>query len=135
MISAVIALRKAIHSALMGDATLTGMLGAAKIYDDAPREAQPPYVTFGDLQSRDWSTNLDHGFEHVVVINVWSTQRGAREALAIADRVRDLLDDQPLTLDDHRLINLRFAQMETRRDNNARISRASLRFRAVTEIL
>jgi hypothetical protein len=119
----------------MGDATLTGMLGAANIFDDAPREAQPPYVTFGDLQSRDWSTNLDHGFEHVVVINVWSTQRGAREALAIADRVRDLLDDQPLTLDDHRLINLRFAQMETRRDNNARISRASLRFRAVTEIL
>jgi Protein of unknown function (DUF3168) len=133
MTAPTIALRKAIHSTLAADAALTTMLGPARIFDDAPREATPPYVTFGDLQSRDWSTTSDLGTEHFLVVNVWSTQRGSREALNIADRVRALIDDQPLTLDGNRLVNLRFVQLETRRENNARFTRASMRFRAVTE--
>ncbi len=133
MTAPAIALRKAIHAALAGDAGLAAALGPGHVYDEAPREATPPYVTFGDLQSRDWSTASDHGAEHFIVVNAWSAQRGTREALAIADCVRALLDDQPLALDGWHLVNLRFVQLETRRENNARYARASLRFRAVTE--
>jgi len=135
MTAPAVALRAAIHTTLAADAGLAALLGAGQVYDEAPRDAQPPYVTFGDFQSRDWSTASDHGAEHFVVINAWSAQRGAREALAIADQVRALLDDQPLTLDGWHLVNLRFVQLETRRENNARYARASLRFRAVTEPL
>jgi hypothetical protein len=135
MTASTIALRKAIHIALSSDAALTALIGPGKIFDDAPREAQSPYISFGDLQTRDWSTSSDHASEHFIVINVWSTQRGGREALAIADRARAVLDDQPLTLDGNNLVNLRLAQLETRRESNARFMRASLRFRAVTETI
>ena len=134
-VSSAIAVRKAIHNALAADAALAALLGGVKIYDDAPREAQPPYVAFADFQSRDWSTSSDRGAEHLVFINVWSTQRGAREALAVAEQVRSLIDDQPLTLDGNHLVNLRFLQLDTRRENNGRLTRATLRFRAVTEPL
>ena len=135
MSGSAIALRKAIHSSLAGDAALTALIGAGKIFDDAPREARAPYVTFGDFLSRDWSTSSDHGTEHFVILNVWSAQRGAREALIVADRIRAILDDQSLSLDGNHLVNLRFVQLETRRENNARFTRASLRLRAVTEAL
>lgn len=130
-----VALRAAIHAALAADATLAAMLGGPKIYDEAPRGAIPPYVTFGDSLSKDWSTADGDGVEHFVVLNVWSGQTGAREALAIAGRVRDLLHDRPLTLNGHALVNLRFAQLDTRRETNGRFNRASPRFRAVTEPL
>ena len=41
--------------------------------------------------------------------------------------------DANLALESHRLVSLRFISLETRRDNNGRFARASLRFRALTE--
>lgn len=133
--AAEVALRAAIHTALSGDAQLASLLGGPKIYDEAPRGAQLPYVTFGDLQSRDWSTSDGDGVEHFITLNAWSGQTGAREALAIAGRIRELLHDQPLAVSGYALVNLRFMQLDTRRESNGRFTRASPRFRAVTEPL
>ena len=133
MSSPVTALRKAIHAALAADAALTAQLGGAAVYDEAPREALPPYVTFGEASARDWSTATDHGLEQVVVINCWSTQRGARESLDIADRVAAVLHNAALTLTGHRLVNLRLVSQETKREAAGRFARTSLRLRAVTE--
>lgn len=133
--SPVISLRKAVRALLLADPALLASLGAPAIYDEAPREAVPPYVAYGDSSARDWSTNSDRGTEQFLVIEVWSLQRGLREALDIAARVTALLDDQPLALDNHRLINLRLVSMETRREANGRFVRAAIRLRAVTEAL
>jgi Protein of unknown function (DUF3168) len=43
------------------------------------------------------------------------------------------LDDAPLNLADHRLVNLRFALADVRRDADGRTYHALVRFRAVTE--
>jgi hypothetical protein len=134
-LSSVVALRKGLHSVLSADASLSAMLGGARVFDEAPRGVEPPYVTFGDARTRDWSTASDRGAEHFAVVDVWSVQRGEREALSIAARVQDLLDDVALVLENHHLVNLRFVQIETRRENQGRFTRASLRFRAVTEAL
>ena len=133
MTSPVIALRKAIRLQLTGDAALVAKLGGPNVFDEAPREAIPPYVAFGDSSLRDLSTSTDRSAEQFAVLNVWSLQRGLREALDIADRVAALLDDAALALDGHRLVNLRLVALETKREGNGRFARASLRFRAVTE--
>jgi hypothetical protein len=133
--SPVVALRAAMRTALVADPVLTGLLGGARIFDEAPRGTQPPYVTFGDAQARDWSTATDRGTEQFPVFNVWSGQRGAREALAIAGQIRALLEDAALVPDGHRLVNLRFVSLETRHATSGRFLRASLRLRAVTETL
>jgi hypothetical protein len=78
---------------------------------------------------------LAPGVEQFVVLHVWTTQRGLAEALGIAERVADLLDEAPLAVDGHRLIDLRFLSLETRRDAAGRFARASLRFRATLESL
>ena len=134
-ISPVIALRKAIRNALLANAALVARLGGPSIFDEAPREAIPPYVAYGDGLARDWSSATDRGTEQFIILNVWSLQRGLREALEIADLVGGLLDDKPLTLDGHHLVNLRLVSVETRREANGRFARASLRLRAATEAL
>ncbi len=134
-LSAPVALRAAIHAKLAADAQLATLLGGVKIFDEAPRGEPLPYVTFGDLQSRDWSTASDLGMEHFIILNAWSGQSGAREALSIAGRIQALLHDQPLPIQGFTLVNLRFVQLDTRRETNGRFTRASPRFRAVTESL
>ena len=126
-------IRRAIRAALLGDATLVSLMGGAKVFDDTPSGTSAPYVVFADTLWRDWSATLSRGAEQIFVLSVWSTQRGVREALDIAERIIELLDEAPLVLDGATLIDLRFLQLETKRDGAGRFARANLRFRATTE--
>jgi hypothetical protein len=131
--AATAALRAAIHDALVADTALTTVLGGASIYDEPPRAAAFPYVTIGEARISDWSTGTDTGEEHQLTLHAWSRQGGHREAHMIAGALLQALDDAPLTLTDHRLINLRFAVADVRREADGRTYHALVRFRAVTE--
>lgn len=133
--SPVIALRKAIRAHLLADAALVAALGGGKIFDETPRNAEPPYALFGETQMRDWSADLSRGAEQFLTFAVVSTQRGLSEALGIAQQIVDLIDEAPLTLHGHMLIDLRFVSLETKRDQTGRFARVNLRFRATTEYL
>ncbi|MBG0794385.1 DUF3168 domain-containing protein [Methylocystis sp. H62] len=133
-VSPVIALRKAIRAYLLADAGFAAAFGQ-KLYDEAPHGTEPPYALFGEAQLRDWSADLSPGAEQLFTIGVTSTTRGLSEALELAQRIADLIDESPLNLQDHRLIDLRFLSMETRREQNGRFARVNLRFRATTEYL
>lgn len=132
--SPVVALRKAIRAYLLADAGFAAAL-SDKLYDEAPRGVEPPYALFAEAQLRDWSADLSPGAEQFFTIAVTSTMRGLSEALELTQRIATLLNEAPLVLQDHRLIDLRFQSMETRRDQNGRIARVNLRFRATTEYI
>jgi predicted oxidoreductase len=133
--SSVTALRKAIHAKLASASSLIAVLGGTKIFDEAPRNVEAPYLTFADTQVRDWSASLSRGAEHLFVIAVWSAARGTKEAIEIGNSVIDLLDDVLLDLEGYKLVNLRFVQFETKREAHGRFARVNLRFRATTEDL
>ena len=127
------ALRAAIHDALVADAALVSMLGGPKVYDEPPRAAAFPYVTLGEARIADFSTGTEPGEEHQLTLHAWSRQGGHREAHLIAGALLQALDDAPLTLTDHTLVNLRFAVADVRREADGRTYHALVRFRAVTE--
>ncbi|MFA6266573.1 MAG: DUF3168 domain-containing protein [Pseudolabrys sp.] len=127
------ALRAAVHDALVADGALTSALGGPKVYDEPPRAAAFPYVTLGEARIADFSTGDSSGEEHQLTLHAWSRQGGHREAHIIAGALLQALDDAPLTLADHRLINLRFAVADVRREADGRTYHALVRFRAVTE--
>ena len=74
------------------------------------------------------------GHEQSLGIVVWSEPGGARTALAVAERLDTILDDAALTLDGHRLVNLRVTEISGERDKDTRLTRVTLRLRAVTEV-
>jgi hypothetical protein len=125
-------LRAAVHDALIADATLTDLLGGPKIYDEPPRAIAFPYVTLGEMRIADASAGDDAFEEHQLVMHAWSRQGGHKEAHLIAGALLQALDDAPLTLTDHALVNLRFAVADVRREADGRTYHALVRFRAVT---
>ena len=133
MPTASVALRAAIHDALAADGALTTLLGGARIYDEPPRGAAFPYVTLGEARVSDFSTGTEPGEEHQITLHAWSRQGGHREAHLIAGALLQALDDAPLALADHRLVNLRFAVADVRRESDGRTYHALVRFRAMTE--
>jgi hypothetical protein len=133
--SPVTELRKSILARLLADVDLVGALGGQKVFDETPRNVEPPYAIFAEAQMRDWSADLSRGAEQFLTLAVVSTARGLREALDIAQKLEELLDEAPLVMQGHTLIDLRFVAMETKRDQNGRFARVNLRFRATTEYL
>jgi hypothetical protein len=127
------ALRPAVHDALIADTALATILGGAKIYDEPPRASTFPYVTLGEARIADFSAGGEPSEEHQLTLDAWSRQGGHREAHVIAGALLQALDDAPLTLSDHHLVNLRFSVADIRREANGRTYHALVRFRAVTE--
>lgn len=130
--SADLALQKAIHARLAGDAALAALV-AARIYDNPPDDAGFPYLTLGENEMRDWSTGEGAGAEHLLSLHAFSRRGGRREAKEILAAVGAVLHDAALTLDGHALVNLRLRDSETRREPDGRTWRGTIRFRAVTE--
>lgn len=133
MTIAAASLRAAIRDALAADGALTSLLGGARIYDEAPRAANFPYVTLGDARVTDFSAGDQPGEEYQLTLHAWSQQGGHREAHMIAGAMLQALDDAPLSLAGHHLVNLRFAVADIRREADGRTYHALVRFRAVTE--
>lgn len=131
--SPALALRAAIHAALVADTALVELLGAPRVHDVPPGDADFPFVTLGEAVVADWSTATEAGSEQALTLHVFSRSGGRAEAFAIAARLQEVLHDAALALDGHRLANLRATTAEVRRESDGRTFRALVRFRAVTE--
>ena len=126
-----LALQKAMLSKLAADAALSALLGGPAIYDDVPQGTRPPYVSFGDLATRDWRTKDARAEEHFATLNVWSRERGRKEAYEIIAAIDAALDGAPLALEGHRLVNLSTTFWTVARDGEN--YRGIVRLRAATE--
>ena len=131
-VKAELALRSAIRSAALNDPVITAAVNGS-FYDGAPRDAIFPFVTFGDVSLRDWSTGSDRGLEHQFTLEIWSLQPGNGETLNIGDRLLTFLLSATLKLQGFQLIDLRFVSFEARRESNGRFAKGRMRFRAITE--
>lgn len=133
--SPIISLRKAIRVRLVGDAAIVGALGGPKVFDEAPRNADPPYILFTDTRMRDWSTRDSRGAEQFLTLSVVTTQRGLGAALGVSQTIADILDEASLALEGHSLVDLRFMSMDAKRDQSGRFASVAILFRATTEFL
>ena len=129
--SAGLELAEAMRAALIADDAVTAALGGAYVFDEVPRGAPPSYVEFTGLDTRDWSTFGDGGFEHFVSLVVRANSRGRKQAQEISAAVERVLDGAALPLAHHRLVNLHMVFWSVVKTGQTH--GASLRFRAATE--
>jgi hypothetical protein len=126
-------LQKAVYGALLADTALVAMLGGAHIYDDVPRGAAFPYVSFGPSTTRDWSTGTEIGSEHLFTLRAWSKSGGESEVHRVLEAVRAALHEASLVLTSHRLVSLRHETSDALRGADGETYQGVARFRAVTE--
>ena len=128
------ALKAAIKAALAGDASLITLLGTpVPVHDRVPDGAALPYIAFGDWSVEESDTDDIRVDAHVILIDAWSSYAGTKQAKAIAGAIELALHGAALTLEDHVLIYLSFTGAAFSQDALAGLSRATLRFRAMTQ--
>lgn len=134
MSDAILALRGAVQTRLAADVALTELIGADRIFDEAPRAQRGLYVVHGDVEARDWSTGTESGCEQEFALVVWAGQSGSsRQALEAAGLIVAALDGRDLALDGHVLVNLRWLSSRLAREPRNGLPSVTLRFRAATE--
>jgi len=127
------ALQRSIYQALTGSPELTSLLGGESVYSNPPAAAQFPYITLGQTVNLDWSTGTEDGNEHSLTLHVWSRADSAAQVHEIIEVVRMVLHNQPLSLEDHYLVNLRHEFTQARIDPDGETMHGIVRYRAVTE--
>jgi hypothetical protein len=129
-----LALRGAVFSALVPDATLAALMGGiVRLYDEPPRAAEPVYAVFGDAEARDAGVDGANRARHRLEVAVWARPGSARGAIEVAERMALLLDGAALEPVGHRLILMRAARLSTARDGETNLARVVLTLEAVTE--
>ena len=127
------ALAAAIVAALDANAALTAIIGANAIHDRLLTKAAMPYVVLREITSTEWGADNDGGMEHQIALDAWSSTPGHREAQAIANLVRQSLDNARLTLTGGvTLVSLLHVKTRTRREAKSDAHVAEMVFRAVT---
>ena len=126
-------LQRSIYQTLSNATALTDRLGGARIFSKAPQSQALPYITLGQTVTLDWSTGTELGTEHDLTLHVWTSADSAEEVYDIIEVVKTLLHDQPLSLDEHDLVNLRHEVAEARIDPDGETMHGIVRYRAVTE--
>lgn len=129
------ALQTAMRAALLAHAPLTVLLQGGHVYEELPRGAHATYVAIGDSETRDWSTSDHKAHEHFLTLSIRTNSRSRKLAQEILDEIEAVLDGASLTLDGHRLVNLRVIFWSVTREKNGENFGATIRFRAATEPL
>lgn len=133
---AVLALRAAVQTRLSGDAALTALIGAGRIFDEAPRAATGPYLVHGEVEASDASAGTERACEQLFSLLVWAGQGGSsRLALEVAAAAVAALDGADLALEAHGLADLRWLSSRLSREAHTGLPRVTLRFRALSEPL
>ena len=99
----------------------------AENLDEPPRAPAFPYVTLA-RRALPISPPETNAAEHQLTLHAWSRQGGHREAHVITGALMQALDDAPLALADHHLVNFRFAVADVRRESDGRTYHALVHF-------
>ncbi len=127
------ALQAAVYQALSADGTLAALVGAAIF--DAPQSGSLPstYVTLGEEDTQDASTQTGRGARHDFTVSVISDATGFATAKAAAAAVSDALTQGTDNAGYSLVVGLWFRQAKVRRVGKGNQRRIDLRFRARTE--
>jgi hypothetical protein len=132
--NAALALQQAVFARLVASEAIKDIVDdPPRVFDTVPRGATFPYIVIGEDRQSDWSTATETASEHRLVIHVWSRSPGAKEARVAAQAVADALDGAALAVPGFTLVNLRWLDGETLRENDGETIHAQLTFRAVLE--
>ena len=106
---------------------------------DAPlpfgSEAAPEglYLIIGDEEVQDWSTATDPGAVHLISLNIHAPRRGFAEAKQAAADISDALLNGSLALARGQVVNIRFVDATTHREESDQLRRIEMRFRITLE--
>lgn len=128
------AFKTALRAHVLARAEVSALIGAA-FHDMPPRNANPPYLAFGNAVVRDDSSQLSTAAVMELEVHAFTHERGTMRGLGLVAALEAALETPLPPLEGHRLIALERPEARISHDPDKNIVRATLRLRAFTESL
>ncbi len=129
-------LQRAVFERLTSDAVLATLVGSA-IHDMPPpvnpADAPDVHLTLGEERVKENGSKTSSGGIHDFSVTVHSTALGFSKAKTVAGAVHDALTLTPISLNEGKLVDLRFLFANAERGGPPERRRIGLRFRAVID--
>lgn len=127
------ALQTAVYQTLIGDATITTLVGA-DVYDAVPFGTVPStYVSLGPEIVVAASDKSGDGAEHRFTVSVVTDAGGFSGAKSVAVAVSDALHGADMTLSRGTLVSVQFSKAIAKRAEDGTVRRIDMTFRARVE--
>jgi Protein of unknown function (DUF3168) len=127
-------LKNALRSHVLANPDISALVGAA-FHDMPPRNANPPFLAFGNAVIRDDSSLLSEGAIVELEVQAITHERGTTRGLSLVSALEAALKTPLPALVGHRLIALERPEARIQHDADKNLVRASLYLRAFTESL
>ncbi|MEM7057331.1 MAG: DUF3168 domain-containing protein [Pseudomonadota bacterium] len=130
-------LQEGIYSLICTDPVCSSTLGS-RVFDAVPLEADngtpdDVYMTFGDEEVQDWSSGSTNGAIHLITVSVHAPRHGFSDAKQAAAAVSDAILSGGLSLTRGNVVNVRFVDARTTRQEVDGLRRIDLRFRITVQ--
>lgn len=134
MTTSLFAVQEAVYAQLSADVNLQALVGSpARLYDMVPPAAIYPYVSFGDVNVRDYGTKDRTGFEQTLTFHAYSRARGRKEVKQIMQALYDSLHQSPLSVVGADRVDCQFQSASTQLENDSLTLHGIIRFRIVVQ--
>ncbi|MBD8893496.1 DUF3168 domain-containing protein [Roseibium litorale] len=133
VLSAELALRKALLTRLNGSTALTAQMGSEGICDVPARGQAFPFLSLETLGSKPLLSDPSEGLLHDLRLQVLSRAPSRDEVLTLMEEASGQILDGALTLDGHHLVGLQLSGRSTALMRDGRTFRGVIELRAVTE--
>jgi hypothetical protein len=127
MTAALWPLQLAVVGKLRAHTPLTDLITG--VFDEVPEAAAHPYVTLGSITETADDAHNQRGLEASVVLHIWSTYPGYKEAGVILVELDAALDRQPLTVTGFRDVSIAHQQHTELRDPDPDIRHINVSYR------
>ena len=128
---ALLPLQEELYGILIGDSTLTTLLGGNKIYDFIPDNEAFPYIHLGETTADDRGAQDHDGYTIFSTFDVWSrpSDRGKAEALTIMSRIRQLIHNADINVSGYTNVSCRYENSTVLVDPDCVTYHGIIRFR------
>lgn len=99
------------------------------IYDDVPQGTNMPYITIGDDQAADYSTDGESGTQASIVVHTWSTYSGKLELKTMQDAVYNALHRANLIVTGYNVLGVDFEYADSMVESDGITRHGVQRFR------
>lgn len=133
-VSPTLAIQEAMYERAAADAGLEAL--DTEVFDHVPEKHRPRrYVVIGESFTTPDNDHSGRGWITISTLSIWTDERGFKVAHQIKDRLIELFDHVPLTVDGFHHVETRHEFDQLLRDPEPILRRAILRLRTTTEEL
>lgn len=124
-------IQTAITKKLKNDQALGALVTG--IHDQAPRGSDFPYIVIGELTDNPFNTFDRKGSTVTATLHIFSRYKGNKQGLMILERVKELLDYEPLDVNGQTLVYCKFENATTLTEGDRQTRHIPTRFEVVTQ--